>query len=521
LSLSGSVLYSQISPGDLTGYHAYLEGISNCTQCHDLGDKVSNKKCIDCHTDIKNRVAINKGYHSSQEVRSKDCIKCHSEHHGRNYKIVKFEKEKFDHTLTGFTLLGKHKEQKCENCHKAEYIQKPEIKKKKFTYQGLNESCITCHKEVHSPSLGQACESCHTSDAFKPATKYNHDRSKFKLTGQHIKVDCVKCHTKVQTDEKKIPVFKGYKFDGCIQCHKDQHEGKYGLKCDDCHVTTSFHQIKNKEKFDHTKTNYPLEGKHKIVKCESCHKNDLGSKPKHEKCIDCHTDKHNGQIMDGLVPKDCSNCHTVQGYKPTHFNIESHNKSAFPLFGSHQAVPCSDCHTKEKQTTFKFASLDCKQCHESPHGATLINRFGPQSECSVCHNSESWSDVFFDHSATKFRLRGAHKKVDCKACHYVKNDIGGVTHRFAGTPKSCNSCHVDTNHVGQFQKDGITLCDNCHNHRSWKINNFDHSKTEFALDGSHKDLECNSCHKPYPDNPGIIRYKIGAYKCSDCHSQYQ
>ena len=35
-------VYGQISPGELAKVHLQLEGMSNCTQCHILGKKVSN-----------------------------------------------------------------------------------------------------------------------------------------------------------------------------------------------------------------------------------------------------------------------------------------------------------------------------------------------------------------------------------------------------------------------------------------------------------------------------------------------
>ena len=37
-------VYAQISPGDLAKVHSQLEGMTNCTKCHTLGDKVSNDK---------------------------------------------------------------------------------------------------------------------------------------------------------------------------------------------------------------------------------------------------------------------------------------------------------------------------------------------------------------------------------------------------------------------------------------------------------------------------------------------
>ena len=39
-----------MSPGDLTQYHADLEGLLNCTKCHDLGEGVSEAKCLDCES---------------------------------------------------------------------------------------------------------------------------------------------------------------------------------------------------------------------------------------------------------------------------------------------------------------------------------------------------------------------------------------------------------------------------------------------------------------------------------------
>ncbi|MCC6726954.1 MAG: hypothetical protein IT258_20805, partial [Saprospiraceae bacterium] len=44
--------------------------MSNCTQCHDLGDKVSNNKCLACHKEIKSLVDKKRGYHASKDVKA-------------------------------------------------------------------------------------------------------------------------------------------------------------------------------------------------------------------------------------------------------------------------------------------------------------------------------------------------------------------------------------------------------------------------------------------------------------------
>ena len=66
--------YGQISPGDLSSAHAELEGMSNCTLCHELGEKVLNSKCLDCHDDIQSLLTQNRGFHSDSSVEKKDCF---------------------------------------------------------------------------------------------------------------------------------------------------------------------------------------------------------------------------------------------------------------------------------------------------------------------------------------------------------------------------------------------------------------------------------------------------------------
>ena len=145
--------FGQISPGELSDPHAHLEGMSNCTQCHDLGKSVSEQKCLACHKELKTRIDQKKGFHSSSKVDKKSCWICHGEHHSRKYDIVHMDKDKFDHQDAGWALEGKHKEKKCQDCHKAEHIADQVIKKKKFTYLGLSTACLTCHEDKYQKAL--------------------------------------------------------------------------------------------------------------------------------------------------------------------------------------------------------------------------------------------------------------------------------------------------------------------------------------------------------------------------------
>ncbi|MBK7344383.1 MAG: hypothetical protein IPJ06_15575 [Saprospiraceae bacterium] len=123
---------AQLSPGELTRSHADLEGIRNCTKCHVLGDKVSNDKCLECHKDLRSRIQSRKGYHTSREVKGKECASCHSEHHGRQFEMIRFDQKTFDHKLTGYELTGSHKKIDCRECHKPDLINDREIRARKI-----------------------------------------------------------------------------------------------------------------------------------------------------------------------------------------------------------------------------------------------------------------------------------------------------------------------------------------------------------------------------------------------------
>ena len=142
-------LSAQLSPGALSDPHSHLEGISKCTQCHVLGNKVSNDKCFTCHTDIQTRINTRKGYHSSPDVTGKECFSCHSEHNGKTFQLIRLEAGKFNHTLTGYTLSVPHAVKQCQDCHNQKYISDQKLKTKKRTYLGLSSDCLNCHEDYH------------------------------------------------------------------------------------------------------------------------------------------------------------------------------------------------------------------------------------------------------------------------------------------------------------------------------------------------------------------------------------
>jgi hypothetical protein len=514
ITLSG---FSQISPGELSKVHSHLEGMGKCTQCHTLGSKVSNDKCLACHTEIKERIIAQKGYHSSPTVKGKECASCHNDHHGRNFQIIRFDRTKFQHQITGFNLEGAHGTLKCEDCHKPANIQNQKLKAKASTYLGLKTECLSCHADYHQKTLPSNCLNCHGMESFKPAVKFSHASAKFPLNGKHQQVECSKCHPIEVKAGVKFQNFKGIAFTNCTNCHTDVHQNKYGQNCRQCHTEASFHVIKNMQNFDHSRTGFKLEGKHGTVSCVSCHKTNYSSRPKHDKCTDCHSDYHGGQfISSGMVP-DCSKCHTVNGFTPSNYTITQHNQCGFKLNGAHVAVACFECHRKEEKWNFRKIGKVCADCHPDIHQPHISIKYYPDKNCLKCHTENKWTDVSFDHSQTNFKLTGVHTSTACRTCHFVKNTKGQYEQRFSGLSTNCMNCHKD-NHNKQFEKNGTTDCNECHGTTNWAASKFDHNRTAFKLDGKHRNVACSKCHKPGEENKYVL-YKIKNFKCESCHLQ--
>jgi hypothetical protein len=517
LLLPGTKMLAQLSPGDLSSYHTHLEGLSNCTQCHVLGNKVSVDKCLACHTEIKERIDSRKGYHSSSDVNGKLCFTCHSEHNGKNFQLVRFDITKFDHSLTGYPLSVPHAKKECKDCHTQKNIPDQKIKTKKYTWLGVQTACLTCHTDYHQQTLSKECLTCHNDASFKPASKFSHTTAKFQLKGKHATVDCQKCHRIETINGKKFQEFKGLQFANCTDCHKDPHQNKFGQTCTKCHSEESFHSLKISSGFDHNKTAFKLVDKHLQVECNKCHKTKYTDPLRHDKCTDCHTDYHRGQFTRNGTTPDCSQCHNVKGFTLFSYTLDQHNQAVFPLKGSHVAVPCIDCHRKQEKWSFRQIGINCKDCHKDIHQRIIEPKYYPDANCKICHNENRWSDVTFNHTTTGFSLTGAHIKQTCRSCHFKTDPKGVVQQKFYEMSTDCSSCHKD-NHFDQFSVNGKTDCTRCHETDNWQASKFNHNNTAFKLDGRHVNVPCYKCHKPQQEGSyKFTRYKIKDFTCEACH----
>jgi hypothetical protein len=530
----------QISPGPLSKAHQSLNGSTQCNSCHQFGTSTPTFKCLECHKEIAQRLAMNKGFHAQLGMKNpngRDCVRCHLEHNGEDFSLVHWEPslKQFDHRQTGYPLVEKHASVACEKCHAPAHIvpaARTLIREKDLakTYLGLSQNCVACHEDVHKGQLGPDCQRCHNIQDWKQAKEFDHSKTKYPLTGAHARVACEKCHFPSGPD--KAVKYTGFKFDTCIACHTDPHKGAFKAACESCHSTSSWKKVNmSEQQFDHSKTKYPLLGMHAQVGCDQCHTGgDFKKELAFARCADCHTpDPHKGQFQARVSKGECAECHNLNGWKPSLFGVKEHATSKYPLEGKHAAVACEKCHTPAgKDTVYKVSFSACTDCHQDAHDKQFVA--APyQDRCEDCHTVKDFHRSTFTitkHKSTRFVLTGAHVAVACGECH--KAGLAGRTDRilpFHFEDRSCTACHTDV-HKGEFKErmtakraDGTALgCEACHNTRSWvEIRGFDHSKTKFALVGAHRAVSCTECHK-VPAGSHEIQFKGTPKECEACHS---
>lgn len=550
---------AQLSPGPLSRPHAHLEGLKKCGECHELGNREVQQRCLACHDEIAAQRTAGKGLHHLPEYAT--CTACHTEHHGTDHELAHWQggQAAFDHRQAGWELTGAHAKLECRKCHNADKVEDPVAlrarrKDPDRTFLGLPTACLGCHGDHHrgqfrDGAAPRACAACHTTAAWKPAAGFDHARSAFPLTGRHRKVDCAKCHAALPAsaeDGQRTPTARyiPVAHAACTDCHKDPHVGQLGPDCAKCHVTDGWKAISGSG-FNHATTKYPLQGRHAKVGCAECHGGGK-KKPAFAACRDCHRDAHDAAGRNRPAWLACEDCHTVDGFTPARYGLAKHAQARYPLRGAHQAVPCLLCHKplgegKGRQGAYARAvdlapaSARCVDCHRDPHDGQA-DRFGPAGgpaavtaagACLGCHDEASWRKVTFDHGRADWKLEGRHARAACAACHKPVDAGKGKDKArrlpFKVAAKHCAACHQDV-HRGQFDDKPVAGaksadCARCHVPVDWLAEKFDHEKdSRFPLRGGHEKVACGKCHLPMsPDQPRLLHYKGLPVECKACH----
>lgn len=308
----------------LEGKHAAL----GCEQCHQGAVNISMLKntpqaCESCHLEDD----AHEGNLGTQ------CAVCHIP--------VGWTPAEFDHSKTGFLLVGGHERLECENCHET------------TTFQGQDPACIACHAEdePHNGQFGTDCAACHVVTSWE---EINFDHS-----GAYAQ-DCASCHqpdkpanhypgqcSACHSTDAWLPAAFDHAVAGatdCLSCHTgDKPANHFGGQCSACHNTNAW---------------LPASFNHSAAGATDC--------------LSCHTGNRPANHFTG----QCSTCHNTNAWKPASF------AHTFPLNHGGANQQCQLCHNNNN-----FNSYTCYNCHE--HNPTKIQNehegVANLNNCVRCH----------------------------------------------------------------------------------------------------------------------------------------
>ncbi|HET7011773.1 MAG TPA: cytochrome c3 family protein [Anaerolineales bacterium] len=247
----------------LTGMHIETE----CEACHaDRQWTGIGTECKVCHVDDDR--------HNAQF--SVDCSDCHT--------TTAWADITFSHDESGFKLEASHADVSCAGCHSG------------GRYVGTPTTCFGCHadEDAHNGRFGRDCAACHRPTSWDDAT-FDHNLSRFRLTGAHTRVACESCHGSGS--------FAGTP-SSCSACHgrPSSHGSAFAGDCSNCHSTNAWRPASFNGPHP-----FPMNHGGAGGNCGRCHPNSLTDYT----CYSCHSrskmdDKHK-EI--GGYSGNCTKCH--------------------------------------------------------------------------------------------------------------------------------------------------------------------------------------------------------------------
>ena len=285
------------------------------------------------------------------------------------------------------------------------------------------------------------------------------------------------------------------------------HGTSLDIDCVVCHNEESWAITIDTFQYDHSETNFALQGEHLVVDCRSCHASLVFDEAPNQ-CVDCHTDLHSGSVGN-----DCSRCHTSDNWLVDNIP-ELHEENGFSLVGVHENLSCVECHISETGVRFDRIGNDCINCHQDD----FLNTQNPNHQeigytadnCTNCHDpfTSGWEAGFITHNF--FPLTMGHNIQDCAECHW--------TDRYSDASPECIICHeedfnnaLNPNHQqGGFPRD----CALCHTTEAgWPATSFiDHDNQYFPIYSGNHEGEwslCIDCH--------TNESNFSEFSCIDCH----
>ena len=311
---------------------------------------------------------------------------------------------------------------------------------------------------------------------------------------------------------------------------QESPHGQLSIACEACHSADSW-KLNPHGSFNHDSTGFALQGRHRVIKCASCHEN-LVFKKKNPECTTCHTDVHKSELGSF-----CLRCHTMDSWIIADMK-QKHQQTRFPLVGNHALADCEACHARASAHQYAGTPLTCISCHRTEFQATTSPNHIAQGfpiDCSQCHAVDAlgWP-AKFDHNLTTFPLTGAHRAVLCAQCH--------GNGQFARISADCYSCHSQNFAQAQSPDHAAAgfshACQTCHTTTAWSPSTFNHDQAYFRIySGRHqgKWSACSTCHQNNsnyaeftcltchtqantdPNHTGVSRYVYSSPACYSCH----
>jgi hypothetical protein len=491
----------------LVGLHAS----QLCAACHVNNNySLTSFACWNCHqTEYNNALSpphLAGGF--PQDCSNASC-------HGS--AALNWTSANFNHTTTGFALVGTHSTTPCAQCHVAS----------NYSLTTANTVCWNCHQNDYTNALSpphkqlnypQDCTTCHGSSITNwTSATFDHSTTGFALVGLHATQQCTACHVNNNFTLTSFVCWNCHQADYTSTTNPPHAQLGYPQDCSNaqCHGSGAINWTSST--FTHATTGFALTGTHSTTPCAQCHVGgNYSLTAASAACWNCHQATYaattNPPHAASGFPQDCSGCHTTVNWLGATFN---HATTGFTLTGTHLTILCAQCHVSNNFSLNSSNTL-CWSCHQNDYSGTAApshSAAGFPQDCSMCHSTTNWSGATFTHPSTPLALTGYHATMLtqnlCVQCHVGNN--------YTSTPSDCYSCHkadyANTSTPGHAAAGFPTTCNTCHTFVDWNGATYTaHDAAYFPIySGNHKGkwTTCGDCHS------NSANYAV--FSCIICH----
>lgn len=252
-----------------------------------------------------------------------------------------------------------------------------------------------------------------------------------------------------------------------------------GLDCSACHTPHGWKQVGDSASaggFDHSRTGFPLTGRHQQTACTGCHG---GQRKVTRECVGCHVDAHQRRLGE-----QCDDCHSSTSFLDVR-GLELHRLTRLPLTGMHALADCTACHQRIGERRFSSVPADCFACHAREYRRSDIHPLHVGSaesapfprDCAQCHRATGWAPAVIAPGALTARTNQALTRAP--ANHDLVFPISFGSHRSA----QCADCHRSEKLSRAVQ------CTGCHAHSPVRLMKLHESVPGFQASGA-----CLHCH---------------------------